>query len=158
MLKEPPQPRNWIAIQLYLISVVGFCCSTSNGFDSSLFGNLLSQDKFQKFFDVSNVGIGAGIVSSMTQIGGVAALPFIGPAIDTFGRKVGMFIGASIIILGVIIQGTVINTNNTGQFMGGRFFMGMGVSIIASAGPCYVVEISHPAYRGIVTGFYNVFW
>ncbi|PBP17590.1 lactose permease [Diplocarpon rosae] len=42
--------------------------------------------------------------------------------------------------------------------MGGRFFMGMGVSIIASAGPCYVVEISPPAYRGIVTGFYKVFW
>ncbi|KAG4419453.1 hypothetical protein IFR04_007410 [Cadophora malorum] len=158
MLKEPPNPRNLIAIQLYLISMVGFCCSTSNGFDSSLFGNLLSQDKFKEFFSVSNVGIGAGIVSSMTQIGGVAALPFIGPAIDTFGRKVGMFIGATIIIMGVIIQGTVINTNNTGQFMGGRFFMGMGVSIIASAGPCYVVEISHPAYRGIVTGFYNVFW
>ena len=98
MLKKPPNPRNLIAIQLYLISMVGFCCSTSNGFDSSLFGNLLSQDKFKEFFSVSNVGIGAGIVSSMTQIGGVAALPFIGPAIDTFGRKVGMFIGATIIM------------------------------------------------------------
>ncbi|KAI9052294.1 hypothetical protein LZ554_003648 [Drepanopeziza brunnea f. sp. 'monogermtubi'] len=158
MMKEPPQPRNWVAINLYIISVVGFCCSTSNGFDSSLFGNLLSQTNFQEFFGVGNVGIKAGIVSSMTQIGGVAAIPFIGPAIDTFGRRIGMFIGASIILLGVIIQGTVISTNNIGQFMGGRFFMGMGVSIIASAGPCYVVEISHPAYRGIITGFYNVFW
>lgn len=158
MLKEPPQPRNWTAINLYMISVIGFFCSTSNGFDSSLFGNLLSQDKFQDFFGVDNVGIKAGIVSSMTQIGGVVAIPFIGPAIDTFGRRAGMFIGASTILLGVIIQGTVISTNSVGQFMGGRFFMGMGVSIIASAGPCYVVEISHPAYRGIVTGFYNVFW
>src|SRR6187402_3962881 len=83
MLKEPPLPRSWIAIQLYLISVIGFFCSTSNGFDSSLFGNLLSQDKFKAFFDVGNVGIGAGIVSSMNQIGGVVAIPFIGPAIDT---------------------------------------------------------------------------
>lgn len=36
--------------------------------------------------------------------------------------------------------------------------MGMGISIIASAGPCYVIEVSHPAYRGVITGFYNVFW
>jgi len=158
MLKEPPIPFNAIAMQLYLFSLIGFFCSTSNGFDSSMFGNLLAQPSFLSFFDVSNVGIGAGIVSSMNQIGGVVAIPFIGPAVDTFGRRGGMFIGASVIILGVIIQGTVIHTGSVGQYMGGRFFMGMGVSLIASAGPCYVIEISHPAYRGVVTGFYNVFW
>jgi len=36
--------------------------------------------------------------------------------------------------------------------------MGMGVSLVSSAGPCYVVEVSHPAYRGTVTALYNVFW
>jgi sugar porter (SP) family MFS transporter len=158
VLKEPPIPWNSIALQLYLISIVGFCCSTSNGFDSSMFGNLLAQDNFKEFMSVGSVGIEAGIVSSMNQIGGVVAIPFIGPAIDTFGRRVGMFIGAAVIILGVVIQGTVVNSGNVGQFMGGRFFMGMGVSLIASAGPCYVIEVSHPKYRGIVVGFYNVFW
>jgi hypothetical protein len=34
----------------------------------------------------------------------------------------------------------------------------MGVQLVSSAGPCYVVEISHPAYRGIATALYNVFW
>ena len=62
------------------------------------------------------------------------------------------------VTIGVILQGTCVANHNVGQFMGGRFFMGMGVSLIASAGPCYVIEISHPAYRGIVTGLYNVFW
>jgi MFS family permease len=158
LLKEPPIPWNGIALVLYFYCIVGFFCSTSNGFDSSMFGNLLAQDNFKAFFGVGAVGIQAGIVSSMNQIGGVVAIPFIGPAIDTFGRRVGMFIGGAIIILGVIIQGTVINTGSVGQFMGGRFFMGMGVSVIASAGPCYVIEIAHPAYRGVITGFYNVFW
>lgn len=158
MIKEPPTPFNAIAIQLYLISIIGFCCSTSNGFDSSLFGSLLANKSFLDFFSVGNVGLKAGIVSSMNQIGAVVSLPFVGPAIDTFGRKAGMFIGGSVIILGVIIQGTCIHTHSVGQFMGGRFFMGMGVNLIAAAGPVYVVEISHPAYRGVVTGFYNVFW
>lgn len=158
LLKEPPIPWNFIAIQVYLCSAIGFFCSTSNGFDSSLFGNLLTNPTFLDFFAVSNVGLKAGIVSSMTQIGGVAAIPFIGPAIDTFGRRAGMFLGATIIIIGVIIQGTCVTTHSVQQFMGGRFFMGMGVSLVSSAGPCYVVEINHPKYRGIVTALYNVFW
>lgn len=96
----------------------------------------------------------------MYQIGSVVAIPFIGPAIDTWGRRGGMFIAAGIIIIGVIIQGTCVNVgkDTIGQFMGGRFLLGFGVGIIGAAGPTYVVEISHPAYRGVVTGLYNVFW
>jgi len=158
LLKEPPRPFASASLALYAFSIIGFCCSTSNGFDSSLFGNLLDNNDFKKFMSVGSVGIGAGIVTSMSQIGSVTSVPFVGPAIDTFGRRVGMLIGGLIIVLGVIIQGTVINTGKTGQFMAGRFFMGFGVNVIASAGPCYVVETAHPAYRGIVVGLYNVFW
>lgn len=158
MIKEPPKPWNLIAVNLYLICCVGFFCSTSNGFDSSLFGNLLANETFTAYFGVGNVGIKAGIVTSMAQIGGVCSLPFTGPAIDTWGRRGGMMIGGIIIVLGVIIQATVINTKNLQQFMAGRFLMGFGVNIISAAGPCYTVEISHPAYRGVVVGLYNVFW
>jgi len=58
-----------------------------------------------------------------------------------------MMIGALLIIIGTIIQGT---SHEAGQFMGGRFLLGFGVSIAAAAGPMYVVEINHPAYRGVV--------
>lgn len=33
--------------------------------------------------------------------------------------------------------------------------IGWGYSVAASAAPAYVVEFSHPAYRDILTGFYN---
>jgi MFS family permease len=99
-----------------------------------------------------------GIVTAMYQIGSVVAIPFIGPAIDTWGRRGGMFIGGLTIVIGVIIQVTCIANASVGQFMGGRFLLGFGVSIIGAAGPCYVVEISHPAYRGVITGLYNVMW
>ena len=158
MLKEPPRPFSSAALLLYAFSLVGFFCSTTNGYDGSLFGTLLANKVFLGFFNVQDVGIWTGIVTSMYQIGSVVAIPFIGPAIDTFGRKFGMFIAAFIIVLGVIIQGTCIHTASVGQFMGGRFLLGFGVGIIGSAGPIYVVEISHPAHRGVVTGLYNVFW
>ena len=94
----------------------------------------------------------------MYQIGGVTALPFVGPAVDTWGRRWGMFIGAFIIILGTIISGTTKFNPTVDQFMAGRFFLGFGVSIASSAGPIYVVETSHPYFRGIATAYCNTFW
>ncbi len=94
----------------------------------------------------------------MYQIGGVCALPFVGPAIDTWGRRVGMFLGALIIIIGTVISGTTVYNPTVDQFMAGRFFLGFGVSIASSAGPIYVVETSHPYYRGVMTAYCNTFW
>jgi MFS family permease len=66
-----------------------------------------------------------------------------------------MFIGSSIIVIGTIIQAP---SRNLSQFMAGRFILGFGVAITSSAGPAYVSEMAHPAYRGIMTGVYNTFW
>ncbi|KFY50801.1 hypothetical protein V496_09155 [Pseudogymnoascus sp. VKM F-4515 (FW-2607)] len=158
MLKEPPRPWSTHSLMLYAVVGVGFFCSTTNGYDGSLFGTLLANPNFKNFFHVSNAGAWTGIVTSMYQIGSVVAIPFIGPAIDTWGRRGGMFIAGLIIVIGVIIQGTCISTHSIGQFMGGRFLLGFGVGIIGSSGPTYVVEMSHPAHRGVTTGLYNVFW
>lgn len=147
MIKEPPSAWTHAQIMVYAFSVVGFFCSTMNGYDGSLINNLLQNPAFKERYGVENTGLWTGIVSSMYQIGGVVALPFVGPGIDTWGRRVGMFIGGAIIIIGTSIQGTA---NEAGQFMGGRFLLGFGVSIAAAAGPMYVIEINHPAYRGVV--------
>ncbi|OBT90733.1 hypothetical protein VE02_00617 [Pseudogymnoascus sp. 03VT05] len=136
MIKEPPRPWSIPSIKLYFVVVVGFCCSTANGYDGSLFSTLLANDAFKNFFHVDNAGSWTGIVTAMYQIGSVVVIPFIGPSIDTWGRC------AAII----------------GQFMGGRFLLGFDVGIIGAAGPTYVVEMSHPAHRGVTTGLYNVFW
>lgn len=158
MLKEPPIPWTWNTFQLYCACFIGFFCATMNGYDSSLINNLLANDAFLKFYDGYNDGIWAGIVTSMYQIGGVSSLPFIGPSADTFGRRFGMWIGCVLIIIGTVIQGVATRENGVKQFMGGRFLLGFGVNVASAAGPMYVVEVSHPAYRGIVTAIFNCFW
>ncbi len=152
---EPPSAWSGPQIMVYLFSIVGFFSSTMNGYDSSLINNLLQNPDFRAYYGVENSGIWAGIVSSMYQIGGVVALPFVGPAIDTWGRRIGMVIGSALIVIGTIIQGT---STSSSSFMGGRFLLGFGVSIASSAGPMYVVEINHPAYRGRVGAMYNTLW
>ena len=157
MLKEPPQPWTWATIQLYCACFIGFFCATMNGYDGSLINNLLNNEQFLKYFGGKEGGIWAGIVTSMYQIGGVTSLPFIGPSADTFGRRFGMWIGCVIIIIGTIVQG-LSPFKSVKQFMAGRFLLGFGVNVASAAGPMYVVEVSHPAYRGIVTAIFNTFW
>ncbi|KAF7888754.1 hypothetical protein EAF00_009054 [Botryotinia globosa] len=159
MLKEPPKTWSGRSFTLYACALVVFFCSTCNGFDGSIFNSILAMEQFRTYCNVASDGAWTGIVTSMYSIGSVVAIPFIGPAIDTWGRKVGIYIGASSIVLGTIVQSTTLHSSNViGQFMGGRFLLGLGVGIVASAGPMYVVETSHPAHRGVVTAFYNTFW
>lgn len=158
MLKEPPKPFTFSTIQLYTACFIGFFCATMNGYDGSLINNLLANPYFLQFYKGENAGIWAGIVTSMYQIGGVVSLPFVGPAADTFGRRFGMWIGCLCIIIGTVIQGVATRDNGAKQFMGGRFLLGFGVNIASAAGPMYVVEVSHPAYRGVVTAIFNCFW
>jgi len=155
MLKEPPKPRSKRLLQLYGIVLLAFLCSSLNGYDGSLMGTILVMKPYQEEFGTSIVGIKAGYISALYQIGGVVALPFIGPATDTWGRRPGMFIGCFMVIIGTVIEGTSNIRHSLPQFLAGRFFLGFGVSIAASAAPTYVVEMSHPAYRGVMTGMYN---
>ena len=144
---------------LFLVLLVGFFCQTMNGFDTMLFGGLLAnKEYFLAHFHGENKGIWAGLITSMYQIGGVCALPFVGPAIDSFGRRVGMVIGSVAIVIGTVIQGTTASNASEGQMMGGRFLLGFGVSIAAAAGPIWIVETAHPRYRGVVTGLCNTTW
>lgn len=78
-------------------------------------------------------------------IGNIVGSFFAGPACDMFGRRYGMIFGATFIIIGTIVQAT---STGLGGFMAGRFLLGFGVATSASAGPAYVSEMAHPAYRG----------
>jgi MFS family permease len=158
MMREPPRPWTWNTIQLYSCCFVGFFCATMNGYDGSLINNLLANPAFLEYYKGENAGVWAGVVTTMYQIGGVVSLPFIGPAADTFGRRFGMWIGCLLVIIGTVIQGIATSQEGVKQFMGGRFLLGFGVNVAAASGPIYVVEMSHPAYRGIVTAIFNCFW
>ncbi|CAK1358420.1 Lactose permease [Cercospora beticola] len=156
--KEPTPFLHPVTLRLIGCLLLGCFCQTMNGYDGSLFGGLGANKVFLDFFNGSVNGPWQAINAAMYQIGGVSALPFVGPAIDTWGRKVGMSIGAWLIILGAVINGTTVYTGDGGQLKGGRFLLGFGVSIVSAAGPIYVVETAHPSWRAVITAYCNTFW
>lgn len=66
-----------------------------------------------------------------------------------------MFFGASVIIVGTIIQAT---STNLAAFMIGRFMLGVGAALRPSAALPYVSGMAHPAFRGSMTGVYTTFY
>lgn len=108
---------------------------------------------FHTHFDIEISGSGTGLVFSIYAIGGLIGALFGGLASDTFGRRFGMFIGSAFIVIGVIIE---ITAKAVGQYIGGRFLIGFGVSISTIAGPVYLVEISPPHWRGSFGGLSHV--
>jgi sugar porter (SP) family MFS transporter len=91
----------------------------------------------------------------MYNIGSIPAVFVTGPVNDYFGRRVGMFTGAVIIIIGTCIQAPSVNHS---MFLAGRFILGFGVSFCCVSAPCYVSEMAHPHWRGTMTGIYNCLW
>ncbi|KAI4213205.1 MAG: hypothetical protein LQ351_004151 [Letrouitia transgressa] len=157
LIKEPPKLFGSSSRILALAFFIGTLCSIMNGYEASLFNSLLQTPEFKDYFNIKNSGTWTGVVAAMYEIGSFTAFPFIGPALDTFGRRFGLLVGILILFIGTVVQGTTPETAKIGQYMGGRFLLGFGIAIAASAGPTYIVEISHPAYRGMITALYNTF-
>jgi MFS family permease len=142
-------------IQLYGIMAVGYLVSTLNGFDSSLMGAINAMKSYQNTFDLTGEGSSTGIVFIIYNLGQIAAFPFCGFFADGYGRRVCIFVGCALVLVGTAIQASA---HGKGQFIGGRFILGFGASIASAAGPAYTVELAHPAYRGTMAGMYNNFW
>jgi sugar porter (SP) family MFS transporter len=151
MLSSPPKPFTRIAIHLYMIAFVALLAGAMGGIDESIMGSLLVMTPFQETFGTQVNGSKAGIITALFQIGSVISLPFIGESLDRFGRRFGLFIGSLFVVLGSALQGTSARTDGLTQFYVGRILIGFGSTIALSAGPTYVVEIAHPAYRGVLT-------
>jgi hypothetical protein len=52
--REPPKPTSGIAFYLYFCCILGFFCSTMNGYDGSLFNSLMENTDFLDTFGGKN--------------------------------------------------------------------------------------------------------
>ncbi len=75
-----------------------------------------------------------------------------GPLADTLGRRRGMFVANVIVVIGTVVQAAA---KTRADMIAGRIVLGIGSVMLGPSAQAYTVEISHPAYRGVMMGLYN---
>lgn len=124
-----------------------------NGYDGSVMSSLNAMDPFHSYFKISMEGSSIGIVTALYSVGNIIGCFFANPASDLMGRRFGMSIGCTVIVVGTIVQAT---TETIAGFMGGRLLVGLGVTLVTTSAPVYLIEIAYPTWRGIGSGLFNV--
>ncbi|RFU25468.1 hypothetical protein B7463_g10874, partial [Scytalidium lignicola] len=86
--------------------------------------------------------------------GSVAAFP-AGFLVDWRGRRESIFWSCIITLIGAILQTSAVNI---AMFIIGRFIIGMGLAVAATATPTYVAETLPPKHRAFALGLYYSCW
>jgi MFS family permease len=93
--------------------------------------------------------------TAIAYAGGACSALFAGALTDWRGRRETIFLSAVITIVGAILQSAAVNL---GMFILGRFVVGFGLGIAATATPTYVAETVPQKHRAFVLGLYYSCW
>lgn len=74
---------------------------------------------------------------------------------DKFGRRPALIVGATIMLLGVGLQG---GAHNTGMFIAARGILGFGLALNITAAPLLIMELAFPTQRAPMVSIYNTLW
>ncbi|KUJ22335.1 MFS sugar transporter-like protein [Mollisia scopiformis] len=139
---------------LYICLLFVVLTSATNGYDGSMMNGLQALPQWKSSFHNPSPSQ-LGLLNCIMSVGSLVALPVVPYTADLLGRRTGVMIGCSIMILGVVLQ-TLGFTY--GMFVGARFFIGFGVAIAHGSSPLLITELVHPQHRAIYTTIYNTTW
>ncbi|UPL00890.1 hypothetical protein LCI18_011824 [Fusarium solani-melongenae] len=93
------------------------------------------------------------LVTSITSGGALIGALIAGLPADKYGRKLGIYIGCALFLIGSIIQAAAFNL---AAMTAGRFIVGLGVGSAAMIIPLYIGELAPAKYRGRMIAFDNL--
>ncbi|CAG7942943.1 unnamed protein product [Penicillium salamii] len=140
--------------KLYFWAAVLCVASATTGYDGMMLNTSQNLDAWQTYFNTPT-GSELGLMNAIYQIGSLVSFPFVPFLADRWGRKLPIFLGCLLMILGGLL-GTF--CNGYGMYVAGRLLLGIGNSLAQMASPILLTEIAHPQHRGKVTTIYNCLW
>ncbi|KAI1842956.1 hypothetical protein JX265_001669 [Neoarthrinium moseri] len=123
------------------------------GYDQGVMAGIISSPAFvHDFPEVDGDSTWQGFVTSIYAVGCFLGACFILSFGDRLGRRYSIFLGAAVMVIGVIIQIASVppNAGATAQFIIGRLITGIGNGINTSTVPTYQAECSESHNRGKV--------
>ncbi|EMD86898.1 hypothetical protein COCC4DRAFT_41492 [Bipolaris maydis ATCC 48331] len=136
-----------------LITIVAVTDFLLFGYDQGVMSGIISAPAFQSAFpQVKGDSTYEGFVVSIYAVGCFLGACFIFIFGDKLGRRKSIFLGAFVMVIGVIIQIACVPPNGgaTAQFIVGRCITGVGNGINTSTIPTYQAECCKAKNRGKV--------
>ncbi|KAK4684872.1 MFS transporter, SP family, sugar:H+ symporter, partial [Tremellales sp. Uapishka_1] len=151
--------RPWHAhSRAYMLALIGFLGIFLFGYDTGLGGAVIALPSFIEAYGITggaaHVATLQGNVVSILQGGAFFGALIGAPTCDLLGRKMALFVGCGIFIIGAIVQ--VVDSTSIGQFYGGRFVSGLGVGLMSMVCPTYATELAPKEIRGRISGMFQV--
>lgn len=127
--------------------------ASANGYDGSLMNGLQALHQWREFMDTPT-GVWLGFINAIYWAGTGLTYLLMPWLSNKYGRKLGVYIGYCLLILGVGLCGV----NNEVGFIMSRFFVGCASACFASSVPLLINEIAYPTHRGIVNALFMCGW
>ena len=115
---------------------------------------LMALPQWNAFMDTPT-GSWLGFINGIYSLGMGLALFISAPISNKFGRKVGIWVGNAVLVVGTILQ-TV--AQNQATFISARFFLGFAAAWYMSNVPLLINETAYPTHRAILSSLYNCGW
>lgn len=141
----------------WYISFVAASCMVLYGYDASVYNTVQGSTNWVNWFNKPDANIIGSINTAYTVGAIVGGFFFGGPIADKLGRKIGMQVGAALVIVATFMQ-TFSPQGNIGVFIGGRVLIGLGQGVALTAGPIYIGELAPPQIRGKIMSFWQMFY
>lgn len=141
-------------VKLNCVLILSLISSYATGYDGSMMNGLQSLDTWQAFFDNPDASE-LGLLNAIQNVGQLVALPFCAWACDRYGRKPALLVSASILLIGVALQGAA---QNVGMFIAARGILGFGLALNITAAPLMIMELAYPSQRAPLVSIYNSLW
>ncbi|KAF1839323.1 major myo-inositol transporter iolT [Decorospora gaudefroyi] len=162
---EQDKVRWWKKKNLRVMYIWLFCCcmgvEITSGFDSQLIGTLQFSTAFNTYFgegymtDENEPGIDPKIIGFMSacyQLGSILAVPFAPWVSQKFGRRMSIFIGSVIMVVGALLQGF---SQHIAMYIIARMLLGFGILFAIVSGSSLIGELAYPKERPFMTSLFN---
>ncbi|GKT57583.1 hexose transporter [Colletotrichum tofieldiae] len=141
-------------IKLNCVLALSLVSSYATGYDGSMMNGLQSLDTWQESFNHPSAQ-DLGLLNAIQNVGQLIALPFCAWFCDRFGRKPALLVSASILLVGVALQGAA---QNVAMFIAARGVLGFGLALNITAAPLMIMELAYPSQRAPLVSIYNSLW
>jgi MFS family permease len=131
---------------LYIYIIVLIMTNTANGFDGSMMNGLQTLSYWEDYFNHPHGSL-LGLFNASMSLGSLLGLFVVPYMIDTWGRRLGCFVGCLIMLLAVGLQS---GATGFGMFIAARLLIGFGDCIVLGSAPLLIAEIAHPQDRAIL--------